>query len=116
MLEHIDFKTFKEKVMDIDPNKNMKFKGELPTIIDFSAIWCYPCKMLTPILEKLQKEYEGKINIYKVDVDEEEEMSLLFNIRNVPSLLFCKNENPPQMNVGTLPEFKLKKIIEETLL
>ena len=116
-MENLTLETFKEKIMDFDKNKDWKFEGELPAIVDFSAdSWCVPCKKLTPILDKLQKEYSGRINIYKVDVDNESEIASVFNIRSVPTMLFCKTDSQPEISTGSLPEYKLKEIIEGLIL
>jgi len=114
MLEHLTLETFKEKISDTETDWN--YQGELPSIVDFSADgWCKPCKTLTPILEKLSIEYSGKINIYKVDVDEESEITSSFNIRSVPTILFCKINEEPKITSGVLPEHKLKEIIESMI-
>ncbi|MDY6916125.1 MAG: thioredoxin domain-containing protein, partial [Candidatus Cloacimonadota bacterium] len=65
-MEHLTTETFKEKIFNYEKNKDWKFEGELPAIIDFYADWCGPCKMVAPVLEDLEKEYDGKLNIYKV--------------------------------------------------
>jgi thioredoxin 1 len=80
--------TFKEKVFNYEANKDWKFEGELPCMIDFYADWCQPCKMVAPILEELQTEYDGKINIYKVDTEAEKNLAAMFGIQSIPSLLF----------------------------
>jgi thioredoxin 1 len=85
-MEYLTNQTFKERIFNYEENKDWKFEGELPCIIDFYADWCGPCKMVSPILETLQKEYEGKINIYKIDTDKEAELSSVFGIRSIPSL------------------------------
>ena len=118
MIEHLTMDTFKEKIMDFETNKeDWKFEGELPVILDFSAeSWCQPCKILSPILDELAIEYEGKINIFKIDVDEEQELSGMFGIKSVPSILFIPMEGEPQMTQGALPKSKLKEIIHEVLI
>ena len=93
-----------------------KFAGELPAIVKYTADWCRPCKMLTPILENLSKEYSGRINIYEIDVDVEVELSSLFNIRSVPTMLFIPMHGEPQIQIGALTQSKLKDVIEEILL
>ena len=60
----------------------------LPVVIDFSATWCGPCKKIAPIIEELAAEYEGKVNIFKCDVDENDELTSKFGIRNVPTVIF----------------------------
>lgn len=85
-MENLTMTTFKEKIMDFESNKSdWKFEGKLPAIIDFYADWCGPCKTLTPILEELSKEYDGKINIYKVNTEKEQELSAMFGIRSILS-------------------------------
>ncbi|MBK9290696.1 MAG: thioredoxin [Bacteroidetes bacterium] len=116
MLEHLTKQTFLEKVFNYEENRDWKFEGELPCIIDFYADWCMPCKMVAPILEELAKEYEGKINIYKVDTEEEQELAAVFGIRSIPSLLFCPKNGQPQMAMGALPKETFKKAIEDVLL
>lgn len=115
-LEHLTKDTFISKVFDFENNKEWNFKGELPCLIDFYADWCGPCKMVAPILEELATEYKGKINIYKVDTEEEQELAGVFGIRSIPSILFCPADGAPQMAMGALPKDTFKKAIEDILL
>lgn len=108
---------FKEKVMDYATAGDVwNFKGDKPAIIDFYATWCGPCKATAPILEEIAQEYDGKIDVYKVDVDKNQELSALFNIRSIPSLLFVPKEGKPTMSVGAHPKAELERMIKETLL
>ncbi|MBU1096557.1 MAG: thioredoxin [Ignavibacteriae bacterium HGW-Ignavibacteriae-2] len=116
MLEHLTKQTFLNKVFDYEKNKEWNFNGELPAIIDFYADWCGPCKMVAPILEDLASEYEGKINIYKVDTEAEQELASVFGIRSIPSILFIPKSDKPQMAQGALPKDALKDAIERVLL
>lgn len=93
-----------------------KFLGERPAIIDFYATWCGPCKMLSPVLEELAAEYAGKIDIYKINVEEEEERAGVFGVRSVPTLLFVPMEGAPQMAQGALPKNVLQEAIRNVLL
>jgi len=115
-MEHLTKETFLNKVFNYEQNKDWKFEGELPCLIDFYADWCQPCKVVAPILEELSKEYEGKINIYKINTEEETELAAAFGIRSIPSLLFCPKDGQPQMAMGALPKDNLKQAIEEVLL
>lgn len=115
-MEHLTKETFLDKVFNFEKNKDWKFEGELPCLIDFYADWCQPCKMVAPILEELQKEYDGKINIYKIDTEAETELASAFGIRSIPSLLFVPKEGQPQMAMGALPKDTLKKAIDDVLL
>ena len=115
-MEHLSKETFLEKVFNFETNQEWKFEGKLPCLIDFYADWCSPCKMVAPILEELSKEYDGKINIYKVDTESEQELAAAFGIRSIPSLLFCPMEGKPQMAMGALPKQALKDAINDVLL
>jgi thioredoxin 1 len=115
-LEHLTKDTFLAKVFNFETNEDWKFAGELPCIIDFYADWCGPCKMVAPILEELATEYDGKINIYKIDTEAEQELAGAFNIRSIPSILFVPKEGQPQMAVGALPKDSIKEAIAEILL
>lgn len=100
MVEHLTNETFKQKVFDYEKNKEWKYEGEKPCMIDFYADWCGPCKTVAPILEELQKEYGEKLHIYKVDTEKERELSSLFGIQSIPSLLFVPQDGQPQMAMG----------------
>lgn len=116
MTEHLTKETFLEKVFDYEKNQEWKYQGDLPALIDFWAPWCGPCRMVGPILEELSEEYAGKIKIYKVNTDEEQELGAVFGIRSIPSLLFIPVEGQPKMAVGALPKETLKQAIEKELL
>lgn len=107
---------FKEKIFNYEVNNDWKYEGSLPAIIDFYADWCGPCKMVAPILEDLSKEYEGKLMIYKVDTDIEQELSAVFGIQSIPTLLFIDADGKPAMQAGAYPKHVLKKVIDEKLL
>lgn len=115
-MEHLTKQTFFEKVFNYEQNQDWKFEGKLPCIIDFYADWCQPCKIVAPILEELSKEYEGKINIYKVNTEQEVELAGAFGIRSIPSMLFCPADGQPQMAVGALPKETLVQAINDVLL
>jgi thioredoxin len=115
-MEHLTIDSFKQKVFDFENNKDWKFEGELPALIDFYADWCGPCKIVAPILDELSKEYDGKIDIYKVDTESEQELASLFGIRSIPSLLFIPKDEKPQMAQGALQKDALKDAIENLLL
>ena len=108
---------FKQKVMDFEKNPNgWKFEGDKPAIIDFYATWCGPCKATAPIIEELADEYNGKIDFYKVDVDQEQQLASLFGIRSIPSILFIPREGKPQMQVGAMDKAQFEEAIKTTLL
>ncbi len=104
MIEHLTLDTFKEKVFNFTDNKEWKFEGDKPCIIDFYADWCGPCKMVAPILEELSKEYTGKLDVYKVNTEDQRELAGIFGVQSIPSLLFVPLEGQPQMAMGALPK------------
>lgn len=115
MLEHLTKETFKEKVFNFELNKEWKFEGTTPCMIDFYADWCGPCKMVAPLLEELQKEYGENLVIYKVDTEAERELASMFGIQSIPSLLFVPVDGQPQMAMGALPKATFEQAIAEVL-
>lgn len=105
---------FIQDVFDYTTEKEWKYKGDKPAIIDFYADWCGPCKMVAPILEELSNEYPNLL-IYKVNTEIEQELSAVFQIRSIPSMLFIPLDKQPMMQAGALPKSTLKEIIEQEL-
>lgn len=107
---------FKSDIFNYETSKEWDYKDNVPAIIDFYADWCGPCKMVAPILEELSKEYDGKLKIYKVDTEVEQELSAVFQIRSIPSILFIPTGGKqPMMQAGALPKDALKNVIEKEL-
>ncbi len=105
---------FLKKVANYEKNPNKWiFLGNRPAVIDFYATWCSPCRALAPILEELANEYMGEIDIYKINVEEERELTSIFNITSIPTLLLIPVEGKPQKVQGVLPKVKLKETIEK---
>jgi len=115
MIEHLTSESFKSKVFNYETNKEWKFEGNVPCLIDFYADWCMPCKMVAPILEELSGEYDGKLNIYKVNTEEQRELASIFGIQSIPSLLFVPKDGQPQMAMGALPKETFKMAIKDVL-
>ena len=86
-------------------------KSDIPVLVDFWASWCGPCKMLAPIIEELAKEYEGKVKVGKVNVDDEAELSLRFNILSIPTVILFKEGKEVNRLVG----FSMKEDSEEMI-
>ena len=105
---------FREEIFDYTTEKEWKFKGEKPAIIDFYADWCGPCKAVAPILEELSNE-NPQITIYKVNTEVEQELSAVFQIRSIPSILFIPKEGEPMMQAGALPKTSLQEVIDKEL-
>ncbi len=108
--------TFKKEIFDYTTEKEWKYKGDKPAIIDFYADWCGPCKMVAPVLEELSDEYKDDLIIYKVDTEVERELSAVFQIRSIPSILFIPKDRQPMMQPGALPKNALQEIIEKELV
>jgi thioredoxin len=103
-MEHLTKKTFLEKIFDYENKTQWEFQGDKPCIIDFYADWCGPCKMVAPIMEELSHEYEGLVDIYKIDTEVEQELASVFGIRSIPSVLFIPVKDQPKMAVGAMPK------------
>jgi thioredoxin 1 len=115
MVEHLTKETFLTKVFDYEKNKEWKFEGEKPCVIDFYADWCGPCKMVSPVLEELAKDFDGKLNVYKIDTEKEQELASVFGIRSIPSILFVPSDGQPQMAMGALPKETFVKAFKDVL-
>ena len=115
MTEALTKEKFLEKVFDYENNKEWKFEGDKPAIIDFWAEWCAPCRMVAPVLEELSEEYKDQVDIYKVNTEQEQELAAAFGIQSIPSLLFIPKDEKPQMAAGALPKDSFVKIIDEVL-
>lgn len=115
MIEHLTKETFLNKVFNYEKNKEWKYEGDKPALIDFYADWCGPCKMVAPVLEDLAKDYDGKMNIYKVNTEEEQELASVFGIRSIPSFLFIPLNDQPQMAMGALPKETFIKAFKDVL-
>jgi thioredoxin len=113
---HLNNASFREKIHDYKANPKWSYKGDLPCIIDFYADWCRPCKELSPVLDELAKEYQGKIHIYKVNTDIEGELSNFYGVQYLPTLLLCNLSGEPNKQVGGLTKAGLKSLIEKDLL
>lgn len=112
---HLTTEQFKKQIFDYDHYQEWKYLGKKPAIVDFYADWCRPCKMIAPILESLQKEYGGKIQVYKVNTQYEKEIASVFGISGIPALLFIPADGEPTMSTGALPKETFEQYIKEYL-
>jgi len=113
---HITKEDFVKLVMDYKTNRETWiYAGKKPCLVDFYADWCGPCKMIAPVLEELASEYQGKVDIYKVNTEEQQELASAFGIQSIPSLLFIPLEGQPQMAMGALPKDTFKKAFKDVL-
>jgi len=114
---YLNEESFRNLVWNYNTNpQDWVYEGELPAVIDFYADWCGPCKRVAPIMDKLAKDYNGKVIIYKVDTDANRELSSVFGIRSIPSVLFIPKNGKPAMQPGAMQEEQYKQIIEEFVL
>lgn len=108
--------TFKRMVYNYDLNKEWKYEGTKPAIIDFYADWCAPCRQLSPLVDEVAKEYAGKIVVYKVDTEKEKNLAQSLGISGLPTLLFIPVNGKPSVSMGLIPKESLVKAINEVLL
>lgn len=107
---------FKQDIFDYTQEKEWKYKGTKPAIIDFYADWCGPCKMVAPVLEELAGEFKDSLTIYKVDTEVEQELAAVFGIQSIPTFLFIPMEGLPMLQPGALPKKAFQQVIAEHLL
>jgi thioredoxin len=113
----LTYDEFLKNIWNFEENpQKWVFKGDTPVIIDFYADWCKPCKMIAPILDKIAKDYEGKIKVYKINVDNERKLASVFQVQSIPSVLFVPMKGEPSMQTGALSEEAYLKIVKEQLL
>lgn len=115
-MENLTKETFLEKIFDFNEQKEeFIFKGDKPAIIDFYADWCGPCKQLSPTLDDLSTEYSGKVDFYKINTEEESELSAMFGIQSIPSVLFIPMDGKPAMATGSAPKESIQESIKNFL-
>jgi thioredoxin len=108
---------FLKRIADYEKNNDsFEFLGDKPALIDFFAGWCGPCKMLAPVLEEVSDEYAGRVDVYKVDVEQEEELAALFSVRSIPTLVFIPLNGQIRITQGAVGKPQLKEAIDNILL
>ena len=112
---HLTTAEFRSKIFDYQNATEWKYLGDKAAVIDFYATWCGPCKVIAPILEELATKYADSLYIYKIDVDKEPELSAVFDVMSIPTLLFIPLHGEPQMAVGVLPKEDLEDFVKEII-
>ncbi len=105
------------KPVPVDEAKfeEMVIKADKPVMVDFWAIWCKPCLIVAPIVDELAEEYDGKVNFFKVDVDQNPKIAATYGIMSIPTLLIFKNGEPVSNVVGARPKAELQKTLESVI-
>ena len=115
-VSYISTEQFKKEVFDYVHEKDWKYLGKKPCVIDFYTTWCGPCKRLAPIMEELSNQYARKVNFYKADTEQERELAYIFQINSIPQVLYVPVEGQPILLKGLYPKEEIIKIIDEHLL
>ena len=113
---YITTEQFKARIFDYKTEKDWKYKGKKPCVIDFYTTWCGPCKRLAPIMGELSQTYCDKVTFYKADTERERELAYVFNISSIPQVLYVPVEGKPMLLKGLYPKEEIVKIIDEFLL
>ena len=112
----LTYNKFLKKVWDFEKyTDTFMYAGNRPCVIDFYADWCRPCQKVAPIMEKLAKEFEGKVDFYKINTDDEQKLSMILKIRNIPSIFFIKGDEQPIYSVGAYSEEYYRSTINKML-
>ena len=115
-VNYLTTEEFKKRIMDYEKHpQDWVFEGDRPVIIDFYATWCRPCRMTAPVVEKLAKEYQGKIDFYKVDVDKEQDLAAAFGIQSIPTFLFIPAKGKPTAQMGAMQKADFEEIIKSVI-
>jgi Thioredoxin domain-containing protein len=115
-VEYIKTQQFKDLIFDYIHEKDWKYKGDMPCVIDFYTTWCGPCKRLAPIMEELSQTYAGKVRFYKADTEQERELAYVFQIASIPQVLYIPMEGQPLLLKGLYPKEEIIRIIDTHLL
>jgi thioredoxin len=113
----LTYDAFLKNVWNFEKNpQQWVYEGDVPCVIDFYADWCGPCKRVAPIMDELAKEFDGKLKVYKINVDKERKLASVFQVRSIPSVLFVPKEGKPMMQVGAMQRDDYFKVVKEQLL
>ena len=104
---------FRARVFDYRTEREWKYKGDMPCVIDFYTTWCGPCKRLAPIMEELSQKYCGQVLFYKMDIEREREVAYIFGISSIPQVLYVPVDGMPSLEKGLYPKEAMVSIIDE---
>ena len=114
---HLTDEQFRKRIADYSKSSGrFEFLGSRPAVVDFYAAWCGPCKMFSPVFEEVSGEYAGKVDFYKVNVEEEEKLASFFSVRSIPTLLFIPKNGKYRIVQGAIGKPQLKQAVDEILL
>lgn len=114
-VRHLTTEDFKKEIWDYTANKEWRYRGNKPAIVNLYATWNPPCKYLTPVLEEIQKQYGKKIRVYKVNVDKSREVAQLFKANSIPMMIFIPVNGKPFSVIGFRSQEQIEQIISEKL-
>ena len=116
-VKQLTYSEFIKTIWDFEKNNTtFDYKGDQPAVIDFYADWCGPCRRVGPIMEKMAQEYDGKLLVYKVNVDNEKQLASVFGVRSIPMVLFIPVKGQPMAQTGAMTEQQYRQVIEKELL
>ena len=113
---YITTEQFKARIFDYKNEKDWKYRGDQPCVIDFYTTWCGPCKRLAPIMDELSQKYCDQVRFYKADTERERELAYVFGINSIPQVLYIPVEGKPMLLKGLYPKENIEQIIDEFLL
>lgn len=116
VIDELNTATFKQKVWNFSKNTNFSRVGELPLILDFYATWCRPCKMLAPHLQTIQNKYNGKLVVYRIDVDKEPELAKLFKVEAMPTIIFVNSKTTYTSELGYREYNEFESLVKKNFL
>lgn len=113
MIEIISTEKFKNDIFNFEAHTEWTYEKDQPIIVNFYADWCGPCRLFSPILEQVSNNYQGKLAVYKINIDQSPEIPNLFGIRSVPTTLFISKGEEPALAMGVMQLEDMQKAVAE---
>lgn len=114
-VQHITSDQFVKYVNDFRTSPKYSLKSELPCVVDMYTDWCKPCKMIAPLLDQLAKEYQGKVNFLKINIDEQPEIANFYQVQAIPTMMFCPKNGEMKVEVGGADKATIKERVQKYL-